>query len=142
MKAIIIKNIETELKDIENSNYYREAIPVQSSVVLFKDGEYPPTSFQDYREKTYQRTSLINPETNERKEYFVNVDDRSLWNEIVKVSDGFINSAIDKGIQRFRDQFLDYELPDIEETWFNKGKKAEKKRIKKVSWYKRLLNRF
>ena len=139
MKSIIVKKIETELRDLRDGTpYYREAILGGVSVVPVKDGEFPPEFSMTAREKTYERISLINQETKERKEYFVNVDDRHLWNDLIRVSDGFINQKIGEGIQRFRDEFLDFELPVIRESEFMNGRKS----TKKLPFWKRLLKRY
>jgi hypothetical protein len=92
MKAIIVKKIETEIRDIpDGMDYFRKPIKAVISVIPLKVGEFPPEYTETYREIVYERMSLINTDSRERKEYFVRTDDRGLWNEIMRVSDGFIN---------------------------------------------------
>ena len=137
--ATIIKKIEKEEREIERrAPIWREAIPMQMHITALKEGELPDEYHQTYREKLYERMTLFNPETREQKDYYVNVDDRHLWNDLVRVSDGFINSQISKGINDFRENFLDTEVPRMESRGYYKAVAA----IKKLPWYKRLFNSF
>lgn len=94
------------------------------------------------RIKTYEPMRIINSETKEVKIFYVNVDERGLWTELVNVSDGFINSKIQEGIEAFRSRFFTYDVPKIQEDWFFRGVKQEYARIKLVPWYRRLFNKF
>lgn len=134
MKALIVKKIDIETRELpEDKPYYYEAVRPDISVMI-KQGENTPVDL-NCTQIAYERMRLINPETNESSNYFVNVDDRKLWNELVSVSDGFINSKIEQGVQRFRDQFITWDLPKIEQRQYKKGWSD----FKKLPWYKRLF---
>jgi len=140
MEANIIKEIKIEKRDLPTrSPVYREAIMMGVNVFALKDGEMPPEFSTTYREKVYERMSIINPETAERKEYYVNVDERKLWNEITKVSDGFINSKIADGVRHEREYFFDYEVPKFKKSAWNKGVQAAAETFAALPWYKRLF---
>ncbi len=138
MKAIIIKRIETEVKELpDRKPYYREAVYSPLNIMATV-GEYATTQVSA-EEINYERMRLVNPETREESNYFVKLDDRKLWNDIVAVSDGFINSKIERGIQDFKDEFLKYEIPQIEQSAWKRGVKDCGNRFKALPWYKRLF---
>lgn len=141
MKAIIVKKIETEIRDVpNNSPVYREAVPVGVSITAINEGEVPPESYISQKEVTYTRSSIVNPETYERKEYFVKTDEQGMWDELLKVSDSFINSKIEKGIREFRDTFLRFDLPQIEESRYKSGFRDGYNSVKKLPLWRRILN--
>ncbi len=109
-------------------------------LTAFKEGELPPEIVVTERIKTYELMPIVNPETRERVDYYVNVDDRHLWNELVAVSDGFINSKIQQGIRKFQEEFMYNELPRIRKEGWNEGARAGIDRFKALPWYCRLFN--
>lgn len=139
MKALIVKKIEIETRELSTSMpYYREAIHMGMSVVSLKEGEMPSEYSVTTREKVYERMQIHNPDTKEIKNYFVNIDDRHLWNEIIHVSDGFINQKINVAVRKFKKDFIMYALPKEKERTYH----ATVVMIKSIPWYKRLFNRF
>lgn len=139
MKALIVKKIVIETKDIDSSNgpIYTEAIPSMLTMMA-KDNELPTKTSQTVQYKRYELSRIHNPETKETKNYFVNTDDHKLWNELIKVSEGFINSRIDEGITKFKEMFFDYDLPEIRDREYNRGISY----AKSLPFYKRLFNKF
>ncbi len=141
MEAKIVKKIVIETRDIpDRAPYYREAVREQMMAYreALKDGEYPnlPVTMNEI---TYERMDLMNPETKLREHFYVNVNERRLWEQLVAVSDGFINNKIEEGVQRFRDQFLTWDLPKIERKHYERGIHAGANRFKALPWYKRLF---
>jgi hypothetical protein len=141
MEAKIVKKIVIETRDVpDRTPYYREAVYDQAAayVQTIKDGQYPDmqTTFHDI---TYERMNLVNPETKLVEHFYVNVNERKLWEQLVAVSDGFINSAIERGIQKFRDDFFNYDIPKIEERNWKRGVYDTGKRFMAIPWYKRLF---
>lgn len=138
MKAVIVKEIKTEVRELEDRKpYFREAIMPELGAYMTL-GEFPTMDIT-MTEITYERMRLMNPETREETNYFVKLDDRKLFGELIKVSDGFINSKIEKGIQRFKDDWLIHDLPEVERRNWEKGVKDARLRFKALPWYHRLF---
>jgi len=135
MKAIIIRKIETEIQDIEDRDFYRETITKPLSVIVSDMSELGTANFTD---QIYRRMDIINPENNVRKHYFVPVNDCELWEELISVSEGFINSRIERGIQKFKDGFYIWDIPKIEQ---DAGYRAIQQ-VKELSWWRRLFKKF
>ena len=47
-----------------------------------------------------------------------------MWDELVEVSDGFINERIQEGIKLWKENFYIYDFNKIRETEFNNAKNA------------------
>lgn len=103
-----------------------------------KEGEMPDSYSVTTREKIYEAMRIINPETKETKTYYVNVDERKLWNELIAVSDGFINEKIAEGVEKFRDRFLTFEIPDIQKAAYKRGVES----VRELPWWKKMLGHF
>ncbi len=141
MEAKIVKKIVIDTVDVpDRQPYYREAVREQMMAYnqAWKDGEFSsmPVTMQEI---TYERMSLMNPETKLRENFFVNVNERKLWEQLVAVSDGFINRKIEEGVQKFRETFLMWDLPKLEESAYKRGIIAAGARFKALPWYKRLF---
>jgi hypothetical protein len=136
MKAIIVKEIKTETKDI-SSPIYREAI-MMSGYLEAKDGELPLEQMVMHREKIYEHMRVWNDEKKDFTYYYVNVDHRGLWNDLVKVSDGFINQKIDERVEEWKERII----PRIQEDFYTKGFDSAIRKMKQRPWYERLFNKF
>ena len=141
MEAKIVKKIVIETRDVpDRQPYYREAVreQVQAYTQAMKDGEFPDMPVT-MNEITYERMDLMNPETKLREHFYVNVNERRLWEQLVAVSDGFINSKIADGVRVEREHFWDYDVPKIQRNSWEKGVRGAASRFKALPWYKRLF---
>lgn len=96
MKAIFIKKIETEIRELPD----------------------------DFTETNYEKRVLENPETKEIKYYFVKVEDKEFLNDLVRVSYGFLNERIKKSVDNFKEDFYTFEVPKMKESWYEFGRES------------------
>lgn len=137
MKAVIVKKIDIELKNLQkDSDYYIEHNVDGISDNPVKEGEIP--GIVEMRDVIYTRCRVSHPETNELINYFVKLDDRQLLNELLLISTSCLESKIDKGVKLGISSFKKKEMPKIESKSFSAGRDS----VKKMKWWQRLFKKF
>lgn len=133
MKAIIVKNIETEVREVPGHEVYRAA-QFTDPWGIATEGSSPHSINVTATEEVFTRMRLYDPEKTEERNYYVKLDDRELWNDLVEVSSGFVQSKIDRAIKTWTIE----RLPKFE----FEAKRRERKRISELPWWKRLQGKF
>lgn len=126
-------DIKTELLDVpENQPYLKVAIRPQITAFL-KEGEYIPDQVS-FKEKTYLFRKVKNQITKDIDIYAVEVNEDKLFTDLVEITQGFVEEEVERALDKER-KYCAFEL-------LPKTKWEERQRIKKLSWYKRLFNKF
>lgn len=133
MSKVTKIDIKKEILDVRPGvPYLKFAIRDQMNMIM-KEGSVAP-SVMTLKEKIYFIRQVYNPETGLKEAYAVEESDDKMFRDLIAVSNGYIEERISKGIQDFREHFLVYDIPRIEAGIYAG--------IKKLSWWKRLFNKF
>lgn len=127
MHVIKIDITKEDLEIPDGKGYMDFALTSPLSAKLRSEG-VDFTISETIQKKSYE----VQKVSHDRKEiinYLIPIDDRRLFTDLVQITDDRINDLVNKKTERFA-EILD------EELW------RQKSRIKKLSWYKRLLNKF
>lgn len=132
MKATIIRKIESDVIDVPSDMqiYYEAERPRMD--VWMKEGS-ETTQSVTVKENAYQRFYVFDNTEQDSNTYFVKLDDRKIFNDLVKVSSYSVDEKVRKAEWAKTEMFLE-EIPRIEANI--------KSSIKKLSWYRRLFNDF
>lgn len=136
--AKIIKKIEIEYIDLPKDKPFYQTVSVSPFTAIALENATPLERTMPQEITTYERVKLYNPETNEKEDYFVNVDDRGLFKELTIVSDSFINSKIKKETKEALDNYRNYELP----RKLHEERSKTILEIKSLPFWRRLFNKF
>ena len=126
-------DIKKELLDVPDNRDRVDFIEREPlSAYMIKEGEMPPNIEMSASKKTYliQRVGHFKKII---KNYLVAIDDRELFNELIQITDDLLNRAVDKKTDFWKDRL-------VEEL--DRQKWEIKRQIKKLSWYRRLFNKF
>lgn len=132
MKATIIRKIEKEIKDFSIYHPYYYENEYLDLMKTARVGE-PPTSTAEFKQYVYEGVHIFNPETKLRELYYVKTDDKKLFEDLMIVSQIFI----DKQINKERERFYEDLMASKEST-----QKSTTNSIKNLPWWKRLFNKF
>ena len=133
MKVIFIKNIETEVKDldhIEQNFVMEECVPMQHAVIF--EGQAPRIASMTVKREVYNLVRICQGK-GQIENYYVKRDEKDLFMDLATISAHIVEVLIAKKCEVLKLQCKE----SIEITIFE-----TKNNIKNLPWWKRLFNQF
>lgn len=133
MKVEKIDITKTVLDLPRETPYYREVKRPGMRSIAFDVGQEPRTYDVTHETTDYRIEVIIDPEKKERRYYAVRVDERGLWNDLLKLSDGFVNQKITNAV-----------VEAVRREYQERGevRRAALEGVRSLSWWKRLFKKF
>jgi hypothetical protein len=127
MKACKI-DIKKTWVEIGHQTIYKEVIYDQIKADFIETGDVPKMATR--REITYYPIRVKQPGSFLLQTYLVKENERKLFTDLMTIQNDVINKVVDD---------------EVRELWFREHyfiEAEERKKIKELSWYKRLFNKF
>lgn len=109
---------------------YREAVRDKIEAHFMEEGKMPDVGTFTVKELTYYPVKVYEVGKFETTTYLVKQDEQKIFRDLMTVQSETVNDAIREAVDK-KWQLLYYEI---------RGKAHQE--IKKISWYKRLFNKF
>lgn len=141
MEAIII-DIKKELRNIPDNRDVWSVVERPGLTSMVMDVGTTPDYMVTSSRIDYLRMRIKHPEKEELLNYFVRADDRGLFNDLIAVSNGFMEEKLtkefEKGLVIGRTDLWSEVQTEIVPT----ALKKQRNKIKSLSWYDRLFKKF
>jgi len=111
--------------------YKRTILPKDYAFQVFQEGADAPPAYSQYEDEVFEIQKV--KEGGKTRYYFVKIDDRDLFRDLIEIS----NSKIDLYVRKKSDEII-----RVSRLTREQGVDSENRRIKKLPWWKRLFNRF
>jgi hypothetical protein len=126
VEKLTIKKELMEIPDGKQVVYFHMWEPISARIL--NSGEVAPESAMSAGQQTFEVQRVSNG-TDEPKNYLVAVDDRRLYQELIMISDGTFQAAVDRKTDFYKD-------------WMAREIQEQRWKIRSLSWWKRLFKKF